>query len=571
MRMARVGVLVDERMAAKRRHYGLNVFEGYITEVLAHAGIPYRLLHSLFEWNGNDWDVLIVALEDDNPEDLERLYRWAEAGGIVIAYGGLNKLADRLNCIRLRPMNEVYAHLPSVPSGQYPPLRALRAIPWETPDASEIRIESSGHVSERSPHASRDVDLLQRFAVGQGTIERFSVNIPVAIVALQQGLEPVLKDGLPAADGSAALDEGILKADDGMALDWEWDRLHTETGQAYLAYPYADYWREVIIGHLLETIVSKGMTLPLIGYWPDGVKSVATISHDSDGNLDEYAWSTLELLRHHQLQSTWCMLEPGYSASVYHRIQQDGHELALHYNSLQLDNRIWDQAEFNRQLQWLQGAASSDSIRTNKNHYTRFEGWGELFRWCEEAGIVVDQTRGPSKGGNVGFLFGTCHPFFPIAWSEEDNRLYEVLEIGFLTQDMGIGLPWADDSIIAPLLARTMSVEGVAHFLFHQIHIHTKPAVVEAFNRVVREARQAGFVFWASAQIYEWEMRRRRIRITGVDEAGRALVEDGTACRDAVIWVPIHANAEKQGDEEVRFGVRCMKQVAPMSSATRGE
>ncbi len=571
MRMARVGVLIDERMAAKRRRYGLNVFEGYITEVLAHAGIPYQLLRSLREWNGNDWDVLIVALEDDNPDDLECLYRWAEAGGIVIAYGGLNKLADRLACVRLRPMNEAYAHLPPVSSGEYPPLRALRAIPWITPDASDVRIESSGHVSEGSPHASRDVDLLQRFSVGQGTIERFCVNVPVAIVALQQGMEPVLKDGLPAADGSAALNEGLLKADDGMALDWGWDRLHTETGQAYFAYPYADYWREVVIAHLLEAVVNRGMTLPFVDYWPDGVKGVATISHDSDGNEDEHAWSTLALLEENQIRTTWCMLEPGYSPSVYQRIQQDGHEIAFHYNSLYLDDRFWEQAEFNRQLQWLQDAAPSVPIRTNKNHYTRFEGWGELFQWCEETGIVVDQTRGPSKGGNVGFLFGTCHPYFPIAWSDEDNRLYDVLEIGFLTQDMGIGLPWADDSIIAPLLARTMSVEGVAHFLFHQVHIHTKPKVVEAFNRIVREARQAGFVFWTSAQIYEWEIRRRRIRITGVEESGRALFAAGTACSDAVVWVPIHANAEKQGYEEVRFGVRCMKQVLPTSSATRGE
>ncbi|MCD9025129.1 hypothetical protein [Cohnella silvisoli] len=569
MRMARVGVLVDERMTAKRRRYGLNTFEGYITEILAHVGIPHQLLHSLREWNGNDWDVLIVALEDDDPADLERFYHWAESGGIVISYGGLDKLADKLACVRLRSLNEAYAHLPPASSGSYPPLRAFRVTPWTTPDASNIRIEAYGQVSERSPDAARDFDLLQRFAIGQGTIERFSVNIPAAIVALQQGLEPVLKDGLPAADGSASLNEGILKADDGMALDWEWDRLHTETGQAYFAYPYADYWREVCIGHLLEAVVNRGMTLPFIGYWPDGVNSVATISHDSDGNLDEHAWSTLDLLQQNQVQTTWCMLEPGYSASVYRRIEQDGHELAFHYNSLHLDNQIWDQTEFNRQLRWLQDAATVNQIRTNKNHYTRFEGWGELFRWYEEAGIVVDQTRGPSKGGNVGFLFGTCHPFFPIAWSDEDNRLYEVLEIGFLTQDMGIGPPWADDSIIAPFLAHTMRVEGVAHFLFHQVHIHTKPAVVEAFNRVVREARQAGFVFWTSAQIYEWEMRRRQIRITGVDEAGRTLVEDGTASSDAVVWVPIHANEVKQGDEEVRFGVRCLKQV--VTAASRGE
>ncbi|MFX9665028.1 hypothetical protein ABTO78_20435, partial [Acinetobacter baumannii] len=91
----------------------------------------------------------------------------------------------------------------------------------------------------------------------------------------------------------------------------------------------------------------------------------------------------------------------------YDRIRAEGHEVAFHYNAVEADEGIWDEAEFSRQLDWLKRAAGTPSVASNKNHLTRIEGWGELFRWCEKYGIEADQTRGPSKKGNVGFIFGT--------------------------------------------------------------------------------------------------------------------------------------------------------------------
>jgi hypothetical protein len=157
----------------------------------------------------------------------------------------------------------------------------------------------------------------QHFKIGEGSLERWSVDIIGTIVGMQQGTRPVLADGVPAPDGTAQLNEGILKADDQAEMDWEWDRRHTETDAPYFAYPYADFWRELLIGHLLRTAVNKGLTLPFVGYWPEGVKHVAMISHDSDGNKDEHAFATLDLLEECRIHSTWCMLEPGYIPFVH--------------------------------------------------------------------------------------------------------------------------------------------------------------------------------------------------------------------------------------------------------------
>jgi len=289
---------------------------------------------------------------------------------------------------------------------------------------------------------------------------------------------------------------------------------------------------------------------------------VASISHDSDGNQDEAAISTLKLLKECQVFSTWCMLEPGYSPQVYDQIKEDGHELAFHYNALETQNGKWGEEEFARQLAWLKRSADITEVTSNKNHYTRFEGWGELFQWCEKNGVGIDQTRGASKGGNVGFLFGTCHAFFPIAWSDEHNRMYNVLENGFLTQDMGIGAPWADSSIIVPFLKQVRRVEGNAHFLFHQTHIHSKPSVVEDFHKVIDTAREMGFTFWTSSQINAWERARRELRIEGMDEKGKVQLKNDIELRNAVVWVPIPNQANGEAPIEVKFGIPCMKQVA---------
>ena len=555
MKMARVGVLLDQHAMERRHRFGLNVFEAYVGEVLSHAGIPFHWLHHVNEIGQSEWDVLIVACAEDDAETANAVWDYALRGGIVISYAGLNNLAGKLGCLEQPELAVGYADLAS--RGQPQPIRWMRAKPWETGSGSAFPVRKTGMLKKESPFGESAGSALLQFQVGQGGIDRWSVNIPYSIVVFQQGTGPVLSDGVPARDGSANVDEGILKADDRCAMDWEWDRLRTETGAPYFAYPYADWWREQLIGHLLQRVISLGKTLPMIGYWPEGVSCVTTISHDSDLNVDESAETTLQVLSECGIRSTWCMLEPGFSPHIYEKVKQAGHELAFHFNALEMQGGKWTEEEFDRQFQWLKNAAGLAAVRSNKNHYTRFEGWGELFEWCEKHGIQADQTRGPSKRGNIGFLFGTCHPYFPIAWFDRKNRLYDVLEISFLTQDLD-HRSLADSSVIVPFLEQVRKAEGAAHFLFHQIHIHQQPKVNQAIRSVVAEARKKGFAFWTSAEINDWERRRRNIRITGISPDGQVEFQGEAGTGGVVVWVP---EPFASGQEEVRCGVPCKKIV----------
>lgn len=562
MKMARIGVYIDDGATERMQRHGANAFQLYIEELLAHAGIPYTRFGSADQIVNADYDVIVASVTGGAAAE-EKLYGFAERGGIVVSFAGLPYLAAKLGCKQLAEVPVGYG-LPQEGPWAGRALRLFRGRPWSAQEAAADAVcRMDGAVHAGRPDGDSAGPLLHTFRVGTGVVLRWAADIPSVIVRLQQGELPVFEDGIPAPDGTGAVDEGILKADDQCQLDWETDRVLSEDGEPYYGHPYADYWRETMLHCLLAEAAEAGLAVPFVDYWPEGVEAVAMISHDSDHNIDETAESTLDALAEAGVRSTWCMIEPGYSASLYPKIKEAGHELALHYNALDSQGGLWSEAEFHRQCAWFQSATGLPRAVSNKNHYTRTEGWGELFRWCEAAGIESDQTRGPSKRGNVGFPFAASHPYFPIAWSDEKNRLYNVLEIGFLTQDlthpMMTGL-----SVLDPFLSRVMEVRGVAHFLYHQVHIHERAAVRQALLDTVREARQRGFVFWTGAEINEWVRARRKRRIAGLAADGRLLVE-GEALPIAA-YRPLLAG-ETADATVVRFGLPCVRVEAEFTGA----
>ncbi|MFK7696190.1 hypothetical protein [Paenibacillus sp. HJGM_3] len=557
LKLGRLGVLLDAAYCEKRWALGLNVFERSITEWLGRAGLTFELYETAAEAVQARPDLLIAAADSDR-ETAGRLWAYAEQGGTLIAYGGLNAFAAKLGCMRAGGTGPGYALLPD---GRYTadrPLRFLGAEPWRARPEADAAGEAVGELRRAGPDGETAGPALQRFAIGRGRLDRWAVAVPATLVGLQQGTRPVLEDGVPAPDGSAAVNDGVLKADDVAEQDWTLDRRITEAGEPYFAHPYADLWKEVLVSHLLQTALERGFTLPFLGDWPEGVSHVALLSLDSDHTQDEEGTTTLELLEECSVPATWCMMAPWYSPALYQRIQAQGHELALHYNAVPVDGGTWSETAFREQAEAMKASADLPGIVSNKNHLTRVEGWGELFRWCEANGIASEQSRGNSKKGSVGFLYATAQPYFPIAWSDEQNRFYDVLQIGFHYGDF----LQCDPSIIRPLLEQAAHVRGVAHFVFHQIHIHRKPAIRDFLRKYAETARQLGFVFWTGQQINDWERARRKVRITGMGADGVVAVDlPASVPSGAIVWIPCSEETTVGGPTEYRFGVRCRRQL----------
>jgi hypothetical protein len=559
-KMAKLAVLVDRNAVRRLGKYGMNAFGAYAREVLAHAGMSAVEVHDADELAASGCDVAIAAVCEEDDRTVEALKAFLDRGGIVFACANLNKLGTALGYAKDETVAVGYAH-GVVPSGEEPAaLRFLEAVPWrKVRDDALAAIEERGTIVRDRPDGPAAGVALQRFGIGAGMLYRWSVDIWNTIVRMQQGTGPVFDDGVPAPDGTGAVDEGILKADDRIAMDWECDRRTTETGMPYFAFAYADLWREAFLSVLLEAIVRSGKTLPFVGYYPDGVSHVLMISHDSDLNRNEHARATLDLLKELGINTTWCMLEPGYDKAIYDEAKAAGHEIAFHYNALDAQGGHWSEQEFARQLGWLKQAAGVDVVTSNKNHYTRFEGWGELFEWCEKYGIAADQTRGPSKKGNVGLLFGTCHPYFPIAWANDGNRMYDVLEMSFLTQDLELGT-LSDNTVIRPFLEQVKRVEGVAHFLYHQTHIHRLESVRDSIRKLVSEARQLGFDLWTGKKVNDWERYRRTLKAELADD-GSVQLSGPSSDWDIVVYVPVAPDgaSDLSSGTVRRFGVPCRK------------
>jgi hypothetical protein len=580
--MARLAILTDARAAARARQYGMNVFAPVYGEMLAHRGIGFQVVSDARELRAAEPDLVVVGLAGSEPDDHAALVSFARSGGVVVACGGLTCMARALGFTpfagrgpgyaRFGPSEERFSFVASMrPPEDDIGLRFLLAHPWvvradnPAPSGNESPMSEDRSRFSRRPRAfgrlrisddETGYDLLHEVPVGRGVIARFAVDIGHTVSLLRQGPRPVVRDGLPAPDGTADVDDGVLKADDMIALDWDRDRCRTATGIPYFPFPFADWWRELLTGYLVRLMWERGLSVPFTDYWPSGARHALTISHDSDGNVDAHAETTLGLLDRFDVRSTWCILEPGFTPAVSRKAHDAGHEIAFHYNAVAADSGTWGADEFARQLASLRSSLPDIEITSNKNHLTRMEGWGELFTWCERGGIEADQTRGPSKRGNLAFLFATCHPYRPVAQFDEQNRLYDVLEMGFLTPDMNTGI-WGDESLIEPLLRRVRHVEGLAHFLFHQVHLHQRSEVRDAFAATVRAAREHGFRFLTGADVNAWERLRRRSLVQALGREGAPVID--SVCRGHGLIVVVPVSATGPGDTRVtqRYGVPC--------------
>ncbi|MBB6097495.1 hypothetical protein HNR42_000912 [Deinobacterium chartae] len=476
MPVARIQVLISSLFSQR--------FSAYLPELLEQEGLHFarteRVPHPL------EVDLLIRA--SDAPTLSEAEVAFLMAGGRLLAFA-----LEQGPAGAARPLPPGHARI----DGERLRFFEGRALPGA----------DHAHGEAGEPRAP----LVQELRVGAGTLLHLSVDVADTVVRLQQGHGPVERDLPSAPDGSAETEDGLLKADDGMTLDWLEDRRLTPGGQPYFAVAAADRWRR----WLLQEIVRAVSPLPVarLAYWPAAAPAAFHLSLDSDGNDPAHAASTLAFLAGLGLRATWCELEGGYGPELQRAIHAAGHEVALHYNALEREGGRWGGDAFAAQLE-RHNAQAPARATSNKNHYTRFEGWDELFAWCDAGGITLDGTRGGSKMGNRGFVFGTCHPYRP-ARADRSGARHALFELGFLSQDMDLDAArWGDSSITGPLLSEVEAVSGCAHLLCHPAHLHAHAPVRDALEAALRLARARGFLELTACEIAAWSRARRATRLT---------------------------------------------------------
>jgi hypothetical protein len=492
---------------------------GYIAEILRRAGLfleplaPDRL-EELFQR-----PACVVVLAGHLPltaKQRDALTAWVKRGGSLLGIGGTSGLEEVFGVRGARPLAEGWL---KVKAGDHPVTGGLR---------SSLHVFGGYTGVATSATTLADVEGGYQFVRGSALFENrcgdgrallLGPDLIFSIVHIQQGV-PVLQDAKPPSDGSAPVNDGQLKAEDGMVLDWERDRSKAapDSGAIFLE-PIADELRELILRGIFHLARERKLLLPVLYYWPRALEGVGMISHDSDGNEPEKAPALLEVMRRCGVQSTWLILYPGgYPREFYGQLKQHGYEIGLHYDAYSGGPQTsWSRENFLFQHRWLRQTAGVEHIYTNKNHYTRWEGRLDFWRWCEGVGMHSDQTRGPSKKGTIGFPLGGAQPYFPLDDEGASPRCFNVLEVNLLTQDHVITCP---PEYGLQLLDSALRHHGVAHFLFHPAHIQ-KPGVADALTKLIDYGRTQRLEWWTNEQIYQWECARRGV--TAVFDSPRAV------------------------------------------------
>jgi hypothetical protein len=494
--------------------------------------------------------LLVLAGEHKLTDDQrQKLAAFVENGGALVSLGGLHGMPELFGAELVPSGGEKGFGASSVLQlgegyldirrSRHPVFAGLKSslhfFGGLAVQATEAK--ATGTVLDRHRRSKHLPVLLER-RVGRGIAVLIAPDLLNSIVHLQQGIA-VLRDGAPAFDGTMPINDHLLKTDDGQVLDYDFDRVVRAKGEApEFLYPVADELRLMVLRAIQYAARAVAQPLMKIAPWPREVPAVGCISHDSDGNVEAPARAMLEEVKKAGIRTTWCTMSPcGYPRSLYDEIRATGCEIALHYDAMNMDpDHQWGFDTLVKQLAGLTTESGVTNIIANKNHYTRWEGRLDFFRWCEKVGLKVDGTMGPSKRGGCGFPRGTCQPWRPLDDEVASPRFLDVYEVPLITQDLNIHLPAKS----APkMLDQAVAYGGLAHFLFHPAHIQ-EPGIADALQMLVKEGRKRGMEWWTHAEVWQWETARRSVRLTEVTVVGKDLrvkAVSGRPLKDATLIV----------------------------------
>ena len=156
----------------------------------------------------------------------------------------------------------------------------------------------------------------------------------------------------------------------------------------------------------------QGLSLAVLWYWPRGLKAVAHMSHDSDGNDPGKASALLEVMNRCGIKSTWCMLYPGGYPREFYRTPDAtavrGCSALRRHDRRRKD--ILVQGEFLAATQLVdeRGGPGSHHNQQEPLHTIGKAGW----TWragAKRRASKPTKREGPSKKGTIGVPLGRVH------------------------------------------------------------------------------------------------------------------------------------------------------------------
>lgn len=485
-------------------------YKSYFDEALHHLGLAFHVLDTPSGDQLHDIDVLLLCGYGSlNETQVDDVSSWVSHGGGLVCCGSTWGLGGVLG------LNSDDSHASNDVA------RAHQADRLWPEGAQHVRFFGGTLATAKGCQTIASTDsgrvALSRRKVGKGLALFVGPHVAQTMALMQMG-RSVETDGIGPSDGSAILDDGILRAEDGSTLSFDSDRSRAEgCPTPYFAYPHADVVREFLMRAALNAVDSSGKSTVVLWHWPHMAAAAAMLTLDCEDFTPEHVYRTYQILSLHGCPATWLIGQPGYPLAVYRSFRAWEHEVGCLFSGE--GETGWDGERLKLQHIALTRAASLKNAFACRPTAGRWRGWDSFYAMCQRSGARVSVSKGGRQAGTAGFLFGTCHPFFP---RRSDGSDYLVSEMPYTAYMPGMV---TDDAVCDAIFSTTLARGGCFHMVSRP-EVTADTVANASLRRLISVCRQNRVEFVSPEQTWRFEKARRSLRrvMTTVNDDSQLLL-----------------------------------------------
>ncbi len=523
----------------------------WYSEILAHAGVRCEVLE---QWSPSEIQrthvMLLCGNGVLNTLQLEGLSIWVQNGGSLVVSGGTWGLEKLLGCVPEAGKH----HSVGLATAPYPDRL------WPE-DASRVKFFGANSVLPAGAQTVIECNgraIATRFRLGLGSViyVGFHLGQTMAQMVMGRGVEV---DAIGAEDGTARLDDGVLRAEDGHNLDFETDREVTNGSSIpFFGEAHADILREIWLRAVFEAVDFTGYCVSMLWTWPNAAPAVAALTLDVHDFEVDRVISLQRMLQMFGCPATWLVSMPGFAADVYRALRAMEHEVGLLFHIE--DANGWQEERLRIQLTNLSRLASWPHMASVRVDDGQWKGYQQFYEACEASGARISLNKMGRQPGTSGFLFGTCHPFMPV---RKDAHESTVLEIPGHVWQPGLVTP---ENVGAEIVNRVVARGGCLQVGLYPESIGDGVASM-ALRRILTSCKERRVTFLRPDDIARFERSRRQIRITQKHVGEVDLIQFASEWEVQGLTVMTSGGAKQGRDRHGDLGAKVVEKYGTTFSA----
>jgi hypothetical protein len=460
-------------------------------EAAEQAGVWHEALTLADLGRLGDFDVLLLGGQCRfEASDARAVADWASRGGAVVSSGSTFGLDELFGVVSTgEPAWSRGRAVGSAEAGTLWP----ESAPW-------IRFFGGRRVAARSAEVLARADTGEPLLLRRGRATLLVADLGRTLSTMAMG-RAVGSDGVGPGDGTAHLEDGVLRAEDGTALDFATDRESPHCPPPAFALAHADALREVWVRCVVTACRQVGKSPLILWPWPENAPAAATLSVDCPDMDLGAVTEIVSCLARFGSPSAFLVPSPGLPADAYRQLRKAGHEPAVLITGRHPSGD--DVRVQHRSVVRMAGLANLPTTRLVDGGW---HGYTEPYLAAVASQAWLSAAKGGRQPGTSGFLFGTASLFHAHAFGGE--RL-PVVELPYLAFEPGVVTPV---SVLAPIAEQVVAYGGCFH-VAASTPGWSHPKAEQGLHALQVIWRQARLARLSPGEIHRREVARRSVRI----------------------------------------------------------